>query len=65
MINIKKKKNNLLSRDKGVQKLRQQGVNRISDIFADLSLFRLNVNETETSTVATICGINEKGQFFL
>jgi hypothetical protein len=45
-----------------VQSLRHQGVNGVKDIFADLSIFRLNVNETKTSTIATICGIQEQGE---
>ncbi|XP_011498724.1 PREDICTED: uncharacterized protein LOC105362890 [Ceratosolen solmsi marchali] len=49
--------------DSSVQNLRQQGVNGVKDIFADLSIFRLNVNETKTSTVATICGIQEQDRY--
>ncbi|XP_016845443.1 uncharacterized protein LOC100679547 [Nasonia vitripennis] len=49
--------------DASVETLRKQGVERLRDVFADLSIFRLNVNETETSLVATICGTVEQDRY--
>ena len=48
-------------RNPNVKILRQQGIQRIRDIFADLSIFSLNVDESKTTTIATICGAEEQG----
>ncbi|KAJ8673492.1 hypothetical protein QAD02_004754 [Eretmocerus hayati] len=51
--------------DEDVKTLRRQEITRNRDIFADLSIFKLNVEEGKKTTVATICGTEEPDRYIV
>ncbi|XP_058803128.1 uncharacterized protein LOC131671032 isoform X2 [Phymastichus coffea] len=48
-----------------LQHLKKLEVNRTEDLFKDLSLFKLNVEETSDCTIATICGVEEPDRYIV